>query len=222
MLETTRVDLEGEALLCTRDNSMVETTRVDLEGGGKMDRTRPLSLQPFISQCQWDALADEVDAVMVKLGDTKRALLFLIGYTLFGFWVFLSDISFFSFSSLLPIAGVLFFLIPLVCWHMSARNSSAELKTIAERHSWNLPQITINYKEDRIPYYFAFQHNPDGVETGLATANSLEATAIPVAVLGFPAPPRTVAERLSELESIKGSLSPEDYQQTKQRILSTI
>lgn len=212
---------------------MVQSTKVQIDICRKFQRTRPLALEPHISQYEWESLADDVDRIVLKQGKALKPFKRLICCgRLLGIALLLCGLLFFSSegdTSGVPIviAGPLLVIacsiLSYICMFRINSEWKEEMKIVAEDISKKFRDVTIHFDEEKIPYIRGGHGN---VRRGYTTSYFYEisykddleaATATMVTVNNTSA-----KERLNELENLKDVISPEEYDEKRKEILSAI
>lgn len=177
------------------------STRVDIiPGFSKFDRTRPLALEPFVSQQQWNQLAEDVDFVLdeynrnisryhhaLTRGPLLGILIMVVGVTLTAALSPSGEVS--PAVALIPIGFLVVIGSILSSIYLQSSISAKygeSLRTIAQDMSKRLPNVTVHFKAPSLtttttgygtnPGGFEFSHpnTASDIETPAAAASAME------------------------------------------------
>jgi len=234
MSSSVRIDLNGQTQGCSNDPVTI-------------DRSLPASLEPHISNSEWNRFCDYVDRALKPIESIKKraTCLLLIGvgasFFLFALIAILGGTLFNSDVNLFPmfiVLGILFVAIPAFMSFCTMKEAEKEMNNVIRDVQRVLSDegirrsnISFHWREEVYNAYEGTRnvHNQRRIthyyiECVIASAAVPMGVAVPIqaSVVDDSAVGKTTKERLQELEDAKTMLTKEEYKKKKSEILAAL
>ena len=237
---------------------MSSSVRIELIGLGSqgcgttpvtIDRTLPASLEPLISNSEWNRFCDYMDRALKPIeGIKQRASRLMLIAVCASFFIFaliaiLGGSLFKNNGNIFPVfavLGILFIAIPafmsFCTWKVTEKEMNSviqDVQRVLNDESIRRSNISFHWREEVYDNYVYTRDVHDQrrtrtthyyIECIIATATVPMGVAVPVQanVIDASAIGKTTKERLQELEDAKTMLTKEEYKQKKSEILATL